>query len=133
MKQPVIETRRIRRINLHVDLLLKEMREKYKGRIVTLDHVTYPAKAKGRKAVIHGVIYDSPEGLLFLCMVLSEKDGSMLNSDTWTRQYRPASDFELSKEIMVQVVLNGQTLFWTQQQWLAHLAKHPGGGGGVSR
>jgi hypothetical protein len=51
---------------------------------------------KGAKAIItdggfiNGCMY-------FLCMAVTKKD-KIINGDAWTREYRPASDFELWEE-----------------------------------
>lgn len=61
------------------------------GKIVTLK----TGKYKGRKARIEGCIPCHKHGFVFCCYVL-RKDGSILNTDGQSRQYRPRVEFELT-------------------------------------
>lgn len=77
------------------DDVVARLREEYMGKEVTLV-LGWPKDAKGRAALIDGIIID--DGVpLFLCMVTRSgtepTDRDFLNSHSWTRSYRPWEQF----------------------------------------
>jgi hypothetical protein len=74
------------------DQYLAILKDNYLHREVTLLDV-WPKSARGRAALIEGIIIQ--DGVpLFLCMVLrSGSETQFLNSEGWTRSYRPWDDF----------------------------------------
>jgi len=77
------------------DDVVARLREDYMGKEVTLT-VQWPKEARGRAALIDGIIVD--DGIpLFLCAVTRSgtepEERDFLNSANWTRSYRPWSDF----------------------------------------
>jgi hypothetical protein len=71
---------------------IDRLRQAYLHKEVTLIN-TWPRKSRGRAALIEAIIIR--DGIpLFLCMVLRSGSGTeFLNSEGWTRQYRPWDQF----------------------------------------
>lgn len=82
------------------DYVIDTLRDEYIGQEVAL--LGCERRARGRRAIIAGVICQ--DGVpLFLCMVTvagtDPKDRQFLNGPTWSRQYRPWSDFVVLSEV----------------------------------
>ena len=71
------------------------LNEQYMGKVVELNNV-YPAKARGRTAVIDHVIIKNGKPL-FCCKVTRHNtdpsDRIFLNTPSWSRSYRPKEHF----------------------------------------
>jgi hypothetical protein len=72
------------------------LEQAYLHKEVTLIN-TWPRKSRGRAALIEAIMIQ--DGVpLFLCMVLrSGSETEFLNSEGWTRQYRPWGEFVLNE------------------------------------
>jgi hypothetical protein len=78
---------------------LDQLRDVYLHKEVTLLN-TNPRQSQGRAAHITDIMISNGVPL-FLCMVLrSGSETEYLNSETWTRAYRPASNFLLMEDEM---------------------------------
>jgi hypothetical protein len=79
---------------------LKELREAYMGKTVKIVAGSN-RKARGRLAVIDGIIIENGEPL-FCCMVIrlnsDPRELRFVNNEAWTRAYRRWEDFEIVEE-----------------------------------
>jgi hypothetical protein len=79
------------RHNLWIEQLNRAYLHK-KVRLIT----AWPRQAHSRIARINGIIIQDGAPL-FLCMVLRHNSDDVLNSESWTRQYRPWGEFVLNE------------------------------------
>lgn len=91
-----------------ISVHLGEARRLVVGKDVRLTGSAWPARYRGRLGRITDVVVNETAGMLFLVMVYRIGTREFLNSNGWTRSYRPLSDFYFWTE---EIVVPGEPTF----------------------